>query len=216
MRRYDLAIFDMDGTILDSLSDIADSLNVILARHGFATHELRAVRLFVGNGVRKLIERALPKTVDAETFERVYNDFVVYYKAHCAEKTAPYAGIPEMLAELRAAGMKTAVYSNKIDAAVKSLTEEYFGGLFDFALGQRDGVPTKPAPDGVYDVLKALNVPAARAVYVGDSEVDVKTALNAGTDGVFVSYGFRDTETLVAAGGEKIADTVKELSAYLL
>lgn len=216
MRKYDLAIFDMDGTILDSLSDIADSLNTILARHGFATHEPREVRLFVGNGVRKLIERALPTGTDDATFEAVYNDFVVYYKAHCAEKTAPYAGIPEMLAVLRAAGVKTAVYSNKIDAAVKSLTQSYFAGLFDFVLGQRDGVPTKPAPDGVYDVLAALGVPAARAVYVGDSEVDVKTALNAGTDGVFVSYGFREKQTLVDAGGEKIADTVEELTAYLL
>ncbi len=216
MRRYDLAIFDMDGTILDTLTDIADSLNVILCRHGFATHELCAVRLFVGNGVHKLIERALPADVDAATLERVYDDFVVYYKAHCAEKTAPYAGIPEMLADLRAAGIKTAVYSNKIDAAVKSLTDKYFAGLFDFALGQRDGVPTKPAPDGVYDVLTALDVPAARAVYVGDSEVDVKTALNAGTDGVFVSYGFREKQTLVDAGGVKIADTVEELKTFLL
>ena len=216
MRKYDLAIFDMDGTILDSLTDIADCLNFILTKHGFATHEARQVRLFVGNGVRKLIECALPKGTEPAVLEAVYNDFVVYYKAHCAEKTAPYAGIPEMLAALRAAGMNTAVYSNKIDAAVKSLCEKYFPGLFDFALGQRDGVPTKPAPDGVYDVLQALGVPAERAVYVGDSEVDVKTAINAGTHGLFVSYGFREVETLREAGGKTIADTVEELKAFLL
>ena len=214
--RYRLAIFDMDGTILDSLTDIADCLNYILAKHNFPTHAPKQVRLMVGNGVRRLIVAALPDGVDAETFEAVYNDFVVYYKAHCAEKTAPYAGICEMLAELRAAGMKTAVYSNKIDAAVKTLCEDYFKGLFDFALGQRDGVPTKPAPDGVYDVLAALGVAAEEAVYVGDSEVDVKTAQNAGTGGAFVSYGFREKQTLVEAGADFIADSVAELRAYLL
>ena len=215
MRKYDLAIFDMDGTILDSGVDIADSLNIVLARNGFPTYETREVCLMVGNGVRRLIECALPKDVDAETFERVYEEYSTYYKAHCAEKTAPYRGIPEMLAALRAAGVKTAVYSNKMDAAVKTMTETYFAGLFDFALGQRDGVPVKPAPDGVYDVLAALGVPAERAVYVGDSEVDVKTSINAGTDGVFVSYGFREKATLIAAGGVKIADTVDELKAFL-
>jgi phosphoglycolate phosphatase len=216
MRKYDLAIFDMDGTILDSGTDIADSLNVVLARNGFPAYTTREVCLMVGNGVRKLIECALPKDVDAETFERVYEEYSTYYKAHCAIKTAPYEGIPRMLAALRAAGIKTAVYSNKMDAAVKTMTEKYFGGLFDYALGQRDGVPVKPAPDGVFDVLAALGVPAARAVYVGDSEVDVKTSINAGTDGVFVSYGFREKATLIAAGGVKIADTVGDLENYLL
>lgn len=216
MRKYDLVIFDMDGTILDSLSDIADSLNTVLAAHGFPTYPLREVGLMVGNGVRRLVTDALPADVAPDRLEAVYQDFVAYYKAHCAIKTAPYSGIPQLLVALRAAGVKTAVYSNKIDVAVKELVDKHFAGLFDFALGQRDGVPTKPAPDGVYDVLSALNVTAARTAYVGDSEVDVRTAQNAGTDGVFVSYGFRPRTTLTEAGAEKIADSVEELCGLLL
>ena len=214
--RYRLAIFDMDGTILNTLTDIADSVNATLEGMGMPTRTLEEVCRFVGNGIHKLIERAVPPNSSPETVEKTFDAFRVYYMAHCAEKTAPYEGISEMLAHLREAGYLLAVLSNKADAPVKALAERYFTGAFDLVLGQREGVPTKPAPDGVFDVLRTLGVAAADAVYIGDSEVDVATAQNAGLDGIFVTYGFRTEQVLRDAGGTEIYHTVAALEQALL
>lgn len=214
--RYRLAIFDMDGTILNTLTDIADSVNATLVQMGFPTRTLDEVCRFVGNGIHKLIERAVPPNTSPEVVEQTFDAFRVYYMAHCAEKTAPYEGISEMLVRLREAGCLLAVLSNKADAPVKALAERYFPSAFDLVLGQREGVPTKPAPDGVFDVLRTLDVAAADAVYVGDSEVDVATAQNAGLDGIFVTYGFRSEQVLREAGGTEIYHTVADLERALL
>lgn len=214
--KYRLAIFDMDGTILDTLTDIADSTNATLEVLGLPTRSLDEVRQFVGNGIRLLIERAVAPVCEEAAIEEAYRIFRAHYAEHCADKTAPYEGIPELLADLRAAGCHTAVLSNKADEPVKALAEQYFPGAFELALGQREGVPIKPAPDGVLDVLKAFGVPPEQAVYIGDSEVDVQTAINAGIDGLFVSFGFRSEEALRAAGATCVLPSVAELKKALL
>ncbi len=212
---YELVVFDMDGTILDTLEDLADSVNRVLERFQYPARTLEEVRRFVGNGRRKLLERALPAEVSEEEAERIFQEFTSYYQAHCAQKTRPYQGIPRLLETLRASGCRTAVVSNKADPAVRELCARFFPGLFDAMSGERDGVGRKPAPDMVDAILGELSVPRERAVYVGDSEVDIATARNAGLACVSVSWGFREKEFLRAQGAERIADTPGELEALL-
>ncbi len=215
---YKLAIFDLDGTVLDTLDDLADSVNAVLAENGYPTHSREAICAFVGNGMKKLIDRALPKGTDAAHAERILTEFKAYYALHCADKTTPYAGIRAMLAALRAAGVKTAVLSNKADFATQALCKRYFTGLFDVVAGEREGggIPKKPAPGGVFEILRATDISAEDAVYIGDSDVDVRTAANAGVCGIFVSWGFRTAELLRKSGARVIADTPQELQARIL
>ena len=210
---YRLAIFDLDGTVLDTLDDLADAANAALRMGGYPTRTKEEICAFVGDGIKKLIERALPHGVSDGEIARVLKLFVDYYGAHCAEKTRPYEGICEMLADLRARGVKTAVLSNKADFATQALAKAYFDGLFDAVAGEREreGIPKKPAPDGVWLLLRACGVTANEAVYIGDSEVDVATAKNAGLDAILVSWGFRTREALLESGAAVIADTPREL-----
>ncbi len=214
--KYKYAVFDLDGTILDTLDDLADSTNAALAQYSFPARTVDEVRQFVGNGIKKLIERAVPQNADDEQTAGVFEYFKTYYKAHCKDKTKPYDGIPELLSALRQRGIKTAVVSNKADFAVKELIDDYFPGLFDFCAGEREGVRRKPAPDTVYEAMKALGADKGSAVYIGDSDVDVMTAKNSGIDCIGVSYGFRGRDFLIAHGAEVIADTVAQLSDMLL
>ena len=211
----ELVIFDMDGTILDTLEDLKESLNAALAANGFPERTMEETRRFVGNGIAKLMERAVPAGTAPEATAKVLADFKVHYAAHCADHTHPYAGVPELLADLRAAGVLTAVVSNKADFAVQILARDYFPGLFDCVLGEKEGIAKKPAPDMVNAVLRTLNVAPAAARYVGDSEVDVETARNSGIAGVFVTWGFRPVETLRKSGAATLADTPAELSERL-
>lgn len=215
---YKLVIFDLDGTVLDTLDDLADSVNAVLVKNGYSTHSREKVCSFVGNGIRRLIERAVPAGTSDEDIARVFADFTAYYALHCADKTAPYTGIPEMLAELRAAGVKTAVLSNKADLATKSLCNTYFRGLFDVVAGEREkeGIPKKPAPDAVLAIMQQCDAAAADTVFVGDSDVDIKTAVNAGVDAVLVSWGFRTADFLRANGARTIVHTSQELQAKIL
>ncbi len=215
---YKLAIFDLDGTVLDTLDDLADSVNAVLAENGYPTHSREAIRAFVGNGMKKLIDRALPKGTDAAEADRILTEFKAYYALHCADKTAPYAGISTMLAALRAAGVKTAVLSNKADYATQALCKRYFGGLFDVVAGERekDGIPKKPAPDAVFSIMSACGVTADDIVYIGDSDVDIRTAANAGVDAMLVSWGFRTADFLRENGATVIVDTPQELQAKIL
>ena len=173
--RYKLAVFDMDGTILNTLEDLADSTNYALKANGLPERTIDEVRRFVGNGIRLLIERAVPADSEPELFET----FKKYYKTDCAVKTRPYDGIKEVLVSLRKAGCLTAVVSNKADFAVQDLCKDYFDGLFDFAVGEREGIKKKPAPDSVYEVLTKLKTKKEDAVYIGDSDVDFATSVNA-------------------------------------
>ena len=208
---YKLAIFDMDGTILDTLNDLTDSVNYALEASGFPKRTISEVKSFVGNGIRKLVERAVPDNIREDEKERVYEQFTKYYKLHCADTTKPYDGILETISTLRKRGILTAVVSNKADYAVQDLCEKYFKSMFDMAVGAKDGVPKKPFPDAVNDVLRRLRVSAEDAVYIGDSDIDIETALNAKTDSIIVSWGFREREYLIKKGARVLADTPEEL-----
>lgn len=214
--KFELAIFDMDGTILNTLEDLKDSLNIILKKYGFKERTLEEVRCFVGNGIAKLIERAVTEECSEEQRLRMYQDFMAYYKDHCAEKTKPYEGIVSLLSDLRKSGMKLAVVSNKADIAVQELCIQYFEGLFDMAAGEKAGVAKKPAPDMVEGVLDRLGILKERAVYIGDSEVDVETARNAGLHLCAVQWGFRDAEVLKKQGADRIFEDTESLKKYLL
>ena len=165
----------------------------------------------------KLIERAMPREVGAAQVARVFEDFHTYYAAHSIVKTTPFAGICEMLANLQARGIRTAVLSNKADAITKQLCRDMFGEAFSMVLGEREdeGVPRKPAPDAVYEIMRAFDATKAQTVYIGDSEVDIKTAANVGIDAVLVSWGFREPSFLREQGATVIVDTAKELEAAL-
>lgn len=208
---YRLVIFDLDGTLLDTLEDLADSVNYALSVCDFPGRTIEEVRHFVGNGIRLLIERSVPQGTPKEKTDRVYAEFMEHYAAHCADKTRPYDGISEMLCSLRKAGIKTAVVSNKADAAVKELCETYFAGLLDEAVGERIGIRRKPAPDSVKEVLKKLGVEEGQAVYVGDSDVDVETADNAGLAEIAVTWGFRDKDFLLQSGAKVLVSAPKEI-----
>ena len=212
--KYQLAIFDLDGTLLNTLEDLADSTNYIMRSFGYPERTLAEVRSFVGNGIRKLLERSAPNGTSAEEIDRMFEQFKEHYGAHCADKTKPYDGVMELLNELKKQGVKLAVVSNKADYAVKALCEQYFPGLFDEAVGERTGIARKPAPDTVNEVLKNLQMEKSQAVYIGDSEVDVQTARNAELDCIAVDWGFRDASVLKEAGAEWIISTPEAILGY--
>lgn len=196
-------LFDLDGTLLDTLEDLADSVNYALAQHGYPQRTLEEVRTFVGNGAAMLIKLS---TSYAEDYEQVLRTFQAYYKAHCQVKTGPYAGILDALAQIRAE-YPVAVVSNKPDPAVKALCDDYFGGVF--ALGERPDCPRKPAPDMLYKAMEQLGVD--KAVYIGDSEVDVITAKNAGMPCISVLWGFRTEAEIRENGGSILCNDPKQL-----
>ena len=214
--RYKLAIFDLDGTILNTLEDLADAVNYALKEHGYPQRTIEEVRRFVGNGIRKLIERAVPTGLTDEEISGVHQTFSAYYQEHCADKTRPYEGILPLLEHLREAGCLTAVVSNKADAAVQPLCQQYYEGLFDYAVGEREGIRRKPAPDAVQEVLRRLQIDAGEAVYIGDSEVDIQTAENAGLDSIIVTWGFRDRAYLESQGGQRFVDRPEEIAEIIL
>lgn len=194
--KYRLAVFDMDGTILDTLGDLTDSLNHVLTLHGMPQRGAGEVRLFMGNGIRRLVELGVPAGTDSQKTDAVFADFAEYYPEHCHEKTCAYDGIPELLLKLRENGVLTAVVSNKIDCAVQELCVKYFNGMFNAAVGEKEGIRKKPCPDSVNSVLKQLGVRREEAVYIGDTEVDIATAENSQMDCIAVDWGFRDREVL--------------------
>ncbi len=213
--KYELAIFDMDGTILDTLEDLADGLNYALGEMGYPQRSAAEARSFLGNGSRRLIELGVPEGTSPEDIQKTLNIYFPYYISHCEIKTKPYKGIKEMLAELRRMGTKTAVVSNKMDKAVHELAEKYFHGCFDSAVGERPGVRKKPAPDSVNMAICRLGAAREKTVYIGDSEVDVATAVNSGLESIIVTWGFRDREDLEKTGACTIVDTVDELKKEL-
>lgn len=213
--RYSTVIFDMDGTILETLEDLCDSVNVTMAQFGYPRRTLEEVRRFVGNGAPKLIERCLPGGPADPGCQEALEFYRAYYDAHARIKTGPYPGIPRLLRILREQGVQIAVVSNKPDEAVKQLAEYYFPGLFPVAIGQRPGFETKPSPDSVFEAMRLLGAEPERSVYVGDSEVDVATAKNAGLPCVTVTWGFRDVDELKACGAETFAHTAEELLELL-
>ena len=180
--KYKAVIFDMDGTILDTLDDLHHAMNHILEQYQMPVITRDQARRYVGNGIRKLIARAVPEGTSDETIDAMFADFLPYYNAHCKEETKAYDGIVDLLTELKKRGYHIAVVSNKADTAVGILAEDYFPGLFEITVGERPGVKRKPAPDSVNEVLRILGIESKDAIYVGDSDVDMDTAKNANMD----------------------------------
>ena len=204
-------IWDLDGTLLNTLDDLAASVNAALAMNGMPLRSTEEVRAFVGNGIRNLMMRAVPDGEANPAFDKALADFTCHYGAHSRDRTRPYDGILEMLDKLSAAGVKHAIVSNKIDFAVKALSRAYFGERMCAAIGDDPSRARKPAPDSVFAAMREMGVTAQETVYVGDSDVDVLTARNAGVPCVAVLWGFRDEACLRAAGAEKLARTPEEL-----
>lgn len=213
---YKAAIFDMDGTILNTLQDLQNATNYALREHNFPERTYEEVRNFVGNGVQKLIERALPEGSSDETVQTVLASFKTYYKVHSTDTTAPYEGIPEAIKKLREAGIKTAVVSNKPDFGVQDLVKDFFPNLFDAALGEKAGIAKKPAPDMVNSALDSLAVSKTDSVYIGDSDVDFMTAKNSGLSFIGCSWGFKGRSFLEKLGAGTIVDNAEQLVQEIL
>jgi len=215
--KYELAIFDMDGTILNTLEDLKDAINHALVECGYPERSLEEVRQFVGNGTRRLVDLAVPEGTSKEDKEKVYQTYIPYYEAHADAKTDVYPGIRELLKNLKEQGCMTAVVSNKPDAAVKNLTEAYFHGLFDMAVGENEagGIKRKPAPDEVDCVLHKLNISNSKAVYIGDSDVDVATARASGLQLIAVDWGFRSRSFLEELQVDTIVSTPHEIEEIM-
>lgn len=210
-------IFDLDGTLLNTLDDLADSTNYALSRFGYPTRTIEEVRQFVGNGVAKLIERAIPEGKNNPNFEKCLSIFKENYAQNMYNKTAPYNGIIEMLSNLKSKGIKIAVVSNKFDLAVKELCKKYFEGFIDFAAGENEaqGIKKKPAPDTVLSVLNEFNFAPEDAVYVGDSDVDIMTAKNSKMPCISVTWGFRDEKFLLENGATILINAPSEIYNHL-
>ena len=210
-------IFDLDGTLLNTLDDLADSTNYALSKFGYPTRTIEEVRQFVGNGVAKLIERAIPDGKNNPNFEKCLAIFKENYAQNMYNKTAPYNGIIEMLSNLKSKGIKIAVVSNKFDLAVKELCKKYFEGFIDFAAGENEaqGIKKKPAPDTVISVLNEFNFAPEDAVYVGDSDVDIMTAKNSKMPCISVTWGFRDEKFLLENGATILINAPSEIYNHL-
>lgn len=211
--RYHIYIFDLDGTLLDTLTDLAASCNYALRTHGMPEHSIDDVRRFVGNGVRLLMERAVPGGAGHPDFEATFATFREHYMQHSLDTTRPYPGIPEVLAELKKRGCRLAVVSNKMMAATVELCHHFFPDTIEVAIGENEaaGIRKKPAPDTVFAALKELGVEKDGAVYVGDSDVDFKTSVNAGIPCISVLWGFRDRDFLIQHGAKTFISAPSEL-----
>ena len=208
-----LIVFDLDGTLINSLEDLADSANYVLEQHGFPIHPVDAYRYFVGDGVRKLIERILPEEERNDSrIEQCRKEFVDYYKIHMEDKTSVYEGITDLLRALKARGLKIAVATNKVHVAVEPLMAKYFPGIhFDSMIGQREGIPVKPQPQIMYDILKETGCQPSEALHVGDTATDMQLAHSAGVTPVGVLWGYRPLEELQEAGAKFIIEKPEEL-----
>lgn len=204
-------IFDLDGTLLNTLEDLYLSTNAALLSCGFPARTIDEVRQFVGNGVRNLMRRAVPQGEENPRFEECFRAFKEHYALHLNDHTGPYDGIMKLLKTLSEEGWSMAIVSNKLDSAVKELNRQMFGSLIPVAIGESEGVRRKPEPDTVYEAVRELGVRKEDCIYVGDSEVDIQTAANAGLACVLVSWGFREKEVLKSLGAELIVDTAEEL-----
>ena len=211
-----LVIFDLDGTVLNTLDDLANAVNYALDRHGFPTHSVDTIRTFIGNGVANLIRRAAPAETGDDECARMLAEFKAYYAEHINVLTKPYPGIPEMLAALRAAGLRIGINSNKYDAALQSLCLSHFPGLYDLAAGESDVTPKKPDPTAALRMMEALGVSPEETIYVGDSGVDLNTAKNAGCRAAWVSWGFRHPNEMTGFDISNRFDSVRDLTEYLL
>lgn len=211
MKKYDTVIFDLDGTLLNTLGDLVDSVNFALTLHGFPCKKIEEVRSFLGNGIARLIELSIPDGKHNPQYEKCLADFRFHYSSNMQNKTSAYHGIKELLEQLAKENFKMAIVSNKFDTAVKELNQLYFRKYIKLAIGESEDVLKKPAPDMVFKALEELGATVNKTVYIGDSEVDVKTAQNSGVTSVGVTWGFRNREILEQEGADYIIDRPEEL-----
>ena len=216
MKTIKAVLFDLDGTLLDTIEDLADSLNHILTQYDLPVHTVAEVQQLVGNGIPKLLERAVSPDTPKEQIGEMYRQFLAYYQTHCRIKTKPYAGIPELVDALKHQGFQLGVISNKADPATQELISHFFGDRFDFVLGATESRKLKPDPAMVAAAVKALSLVPGEAIYVGDSQVDIQTARHAGRPCISVTWGFRSRETLLENGASLLADTPEELLRRIL
>ena len=214
---YQNVIFDLDGTLLNTLEDLADAGNWVCREKGWPTHEVEAFKYFVGNGLTKMIERISPEEFRApEQVAQTLAEFTPYYNAHKADKTAPYAGMAEALKKLRAAGVQMAVLTNKADELAGAVMEHYYPGLFPVVQGALPGFPTKPDPTLLHQLMERMGADSGSTLFVGDSNVDIRTAKNGGLAGCGVLWGFRTREELLAEGADYLAETPAQLAELIL
>lgn len=209
-------IFDLDGTLLNTIDDLANAVNYALRQNNMPEHTVDEVRWMVGNGVRTLMRRALPSDADDVLYEKAYADFQVYYKEHNLDFTRPYDGIIELLAALKQKGVKMAVVSNKIDTATKPLVKHFFGDYIDVAVGDTPDVQNKPAPDMVFKAIRELGETPENCIYIGDSNVDLETAKNAGLPCISVLWGFRDRKFLEGVGATIFAEKPMDIITFTI
>lgn len=209
-------VFDLDGTLLNTLDDLADSTNFALLKNGLPERRTDEIRMFVGDGIYKLMERAVPDKTSKELTDICYNDFCEHYKINMENKTAPYDGVEALLKALYNAGYKMAIVTNKADFAAQRLCGNMFGKYIKTIVGSVEDRPNKPAPDGVYAALSQMGVEKNETIFIGDSQVDIETAKNAGLDSIGVLWGFRTLEDLKKAGVQKTAKNTEELKKMLL
>ena len=215
MRDFKTYIFDLDGTLLSTLNDLASSTNYALRWAGMPERTIEEVRMFVGNGVKLLMERAIPEGVNNPKFEETYAKFREHYMEHNLDTTRPYGGVPELLHELKRRGKHLAIVSNKFYAATQDLAKHFFPDTIEVAIGERENIRKKPAPDTVLEALRQLNVSKENAVYIGDSDVDIMTAKNSGLPCISVLWGFRDKDFLIEHGGSLFVDKPIEILSSL-
>ncbi|WP_288151425.1 HAD-IIIA family hydrolase [uncultured Prevotella sp.] len=204
-------IFDLDGTLLNTINDLAASTNYALRSAGMPEHSVDDVRRFVGNGVKKLMERAIPDGLNNPDFDETYATFRKHYLKHSLDTTKPYDGIPEVLAELKRRGKKLAIVSNKFYAATQELARHFFPDTIEVAIGERENIRKKPAPDTVLEAMRQLGVGKEGTVFIGDSDVDIDTAHNVGVPCISVLWGFRDREFLLAHGATTLIERPEQL-----
>ena len=215
MKEIKTCIWDLDGTLLDTLEDLADSVNHTLRAFSLPEKTREQIRSYVGNGARRLIALSIPDGEINESFDEIFTEFQSYYREHCRIKTKPYDGVLPLLEKLNSLGFKQSIVSNKPDAATKKLASDYFGGLVHDAVGEKPPIPRKPAKDMVELAMENLGANKESTVYIGDSEVDILTAKNAGLRCISVSWGFRTKDELISQGAQTICSSVSELEKAL-
>ena len=213
---YKHVIFDLDGTLLNTIDDLADTGNHVCSLHGWPTHTVDEFKLMVGNGIPKLVERFAPQGTDKETLDQACGEFMDWYGVHKEDKTAPYAGMPEVAKALREAGVSIAVLSNKADVMAGPVVEHYYPGIFPVVQGALPGLPTTPDPTLLHKLMDRLGATREDTLFVGDSNVDIRTAKNGGLTGCGVLWGFRSREELETAGADVIVSTPQELLDLIL
>ncbi len=213
--KYETLIFDMDGTLLNTLDDLWASVNYALDKCNYPLRTIDEVRRFVGNGIRLLMERAVPDGITEADFEKAFDLFKSHYSVNNRNKTAPYDGVVELLREAKSRGYKLAIVSNKIDSAVKELREEFFDDVVEVAIGECEGFKNKPEADLVYKAIAELGADRDKCIYIGDTDVDMQTAKNSGMECISVSWGFRVRDELKGYGAKMIADTPMDVLKYI-